>query len=206
MSPPSFNPYPVALAALDHKVRVRIPLYGTDYTAESDPNNGWQLGPLPEGETIVMTEDIDAQNDVLPTVQGAIVKQDGDWSLVATKRSDIEAIYGDLAIDAEKAQVVISLHTSPLNGDAPISEISITAPEGEAVFGDRASGTWERGVAVKTGPDGMAIVANVVTVDYPGQNFSLICASKAFTDSFDFPVVKGAVTRAYINIAGELNP
>jgi hypothetical protein len=204
MTPPKFSPFPIDLVPLDRPAKVHVPLDTTDYVAPYDSVDGWQLKGLPSGNTIVMVEDIDDGNGVLNSVQDAIVQASSPWALFATRRADLQAIYATdsaIQLDSEKAQIILSISSSDINGSHPIPNLRFAAPLADAIFFDNAdAGSGFGRDPAKTGPNGLAIIANITAESYPGQVVTLLCATGSTTQSFKFRTVRGAVTRASINL------
>jgi hypothetical protein len=207
MRPPVFTPFPSALDPLGAPAVLHYPFNHFDYAAPYDAATGFTLANVPVGSSFVMVSDVadgnGIVNSILPVVVGDVLDFGRVW---VTTRKSIEDIYVPLglAIDPTRAQVVMSIHTSPTDGDAPVRDAECVPPAAvDAVLYDTAGGGYAKGTA--TGPAGMAILVNLESPEYPGTTHPVRYRVGGVEKvELSFPVAAGATTRVYFNQASAL--
>lgn len=199
MEPPEFEVTQGEKPSLTKPATISVYAFGTRYSAEYDPIDGFELVDVPSIEGDVLVEDIDSGNGILPSMIAAAIAGNPSWAVPVTTRNSLVTIYGSqtpkLVLDEARAHVIINVTTCALMGGLPIQGARVGVPtDSEGVVYHTDSG-WVLNAPGGTGSTGVAIIANIMTDEYPGEDITVGITIGDTTHELDFHITAGAVTR-----------
>lgn len=205
--PPLFPGFPQE-NFIESPAIVHFPYQGFDYKGDYDPvAKKFSLDKIPVGSSFVMVEDKDGQNGIFNTLMHATADNGLKWTLPAIRRDELLDIYAKagVTLDESKAQVIMTLYTSPLQGNVPMAGASVSLQaQMDTVLYDQPGGGFSQGG--ETGPLGMAILVNMDAGAYPGKKYAFTFTWEGKTNSkLAFYATNGAVARIPIQDDGTRN-
>jgi hypothetical protein len=203
LPPPNFNPFATERPLLQYPAMVRAFYKTYDYSATYDPDGGFSLIDVPQGEYGIMAEDIDGKNGLFSTLWPLELPFSGTMELAVISKPDIDAILASvtppLTVNPEKAFLLVTVAAGGgVGGGVP--DIVLNPPKPAEAVLYFADGKWQRDIATGTGGDGQAMIVNMDASPYPGDYmflaYSKVGIGKGKT-SRSFPVAQGAISFVY---------